>query len=264
MRILFFGDIVGEPGRKAVSANLEKLVEKYHIDFVIANGENASHGKGLTEKNYLYLLNSGVNCVTLGNHYASKEEIKDYINDADSLVRPLNLVNSFGGVGSRVFSVNGYKIRVTNLMGVAFMKEEYKNPYQSLRELIDEHKGEEAIHIVDLHAEATGEKMSLGYAFDGEVSAFIGTHTHVQTNDARILPKGTGFMSDVGMCGAYNGVLGFDSNSVINKTLFGDTKPFTINEKDDRLINACVLDIDERSGLCREIFPIKVVDVHGK
>ena len=106
--------------------------------------------------------------------------------------------------------------------------------------------------------------MSLGYAFDGEVSAFIGTHTHVQTNDARILPKGTGFMSDVGMCGAYNGVLGFDSNSVINKTLFGDSKPFTINDKDDRLINACILDIDERNGLCREIFPIKVVDVYGK
>ena len=264
MRILFFGDIVGAPGRKVVASNIEKLVEKYHIDFVIANGENASHGKGLTEKNYLYLLNSEINCVTLGNHYDSKEEIKDYINDADCLVRPLNLVKSFGGLGSRVFTVNGYKIRVTNLMGAAFMKEEYTNPYQALRELIDEHKGEDDIHIVDLHAEATGEKMSLGYAFDGEVSAFIGTHTHIQTNDARVLTKGTGFITDAGMCGSYNGVLGFDAKSVINKTLFGDLAPFTIDEKDDRLINAVVLDIDERSGLCREIFPIKVVEAHGK
>ena len=259
MRILFFGDIVGKVGRNAIKVFLPKLVDKYHIDFVIANGENATHGKGLIEKHYDDLIDAGVDCITLGNHYMSKDNILSYIDDATCLIRPLNLTKEFGGAGSLLFNVNGINIRVTNILGTAFMKEELSNPYYSLKELLEKISGEDSIHIVDFHAEATGEKMSFGYAFDGEVSAVLGTHTHVQTNDAKILENGTAFISDVGMCGAANGVLGFEKHSVINKTLFGNNERFTIDEKDTPMVNAVVLDIDDHSKKAKEIFLIKII-----
>ena len=259
MKFLFFGDIVGRVGRNAIKHNIEQLVKKYQVDFVIANGENVTHGKGLIEKHYYELLDDGIDCITLGNHYLSKDRINDYIEEADALIRPLNLLNKFGGEGSRLFDVNGTLVRVTNVLGTAFMKEEVVAPYQALKELLDEYKDENSIHIVDFHAEATGEKACFGYAFDGLVSAVLCTHTHVQTNDAKVLPNGTAFISDVGMCGAANGVLGFEKGSVINKTLFGNTSRFQIDTEDEEMINAVVFDIDETTKKCVEIFPIKIV-----
>ena len=259
MKILFFGDIVGELGRNAVKLFLPKLVEKYQIDFVIANGENATHGKGLIEKHYNFLIDSGVDCITLGNHYLSKDRILEYLDDAECLVRPINILNNVGGKGSILFECQGTKIRVTNVLGTAFMKEEVKSPYQAVRELLDEIEDEDSIHIIDYHGEATAEKICFGYAMDGLVSAVVGTHTHVQTNDARILEGGTAFMCDVGMCGAANGVLGFERNSVINKTIFGNITKFELDKNDTPMVNAVVFDIDELTHKCREIFPIKVV-----
>ena len=259
MKILFFGDIVGQIGRNAIKHSVEKLVKKYQVDFVIANGENATHGKGLIEKHYNELLDAGVDCITLGNHYLSKDRILDYIDEAEALVRPLNLLKDFGGQGSALFDVNGVNIRVTNVLGTAFMKEEVSAPYASLKELIDSLEGENSIHIVDFHAEATGEKACFGFAFDGLVSAVIGTHTHIQTNDAKILSNGTAFITDVGMCGAANGVLGFEKNSVINKTLFGNNARFEINNEDEEMVNAVVMTFDEVSKKCVEIFPIKII-----
>lgn len=259
MKILFFGDIVGRLGREAIKKHIDKLVKKYQVDFVIANGENATHGKGLIEKHYYELLNAGIDCITLGNHYLSKDRICDYIDEADALIRPLNLLKDFGGSGSLTFDVNGQLVRVTNVLGTAFMKEEVSAPYASLKELIDNTKDENSIHIVDFHAEATGEKACFGYAFDGLVSAVLGTHTHVQTNDAKILPNGTAFISDVGMCGATNGVLGFDKNTVMNKTLFGSTQRFEIDVNDVEMINAVVLNIDDETKKCVEIFPVKII-----
>lgn len=250
---------MGQVGRNAVKHNVEKLVKKYQVDFVIANGENTTHGKGLIEKHYNELIDAGVDCITLGNHYLSKDRINDYINEANNLVRPLNLLNNFGGVGSQTFLVNGITIRVTNVLGTAFMKEEVSSPYAALKELIDSNPNEDSIHIVDFHAEATGEKACFGYAFDGLVSAVIGTHTHVQTNDAKILPNGTAFITDAGMCGAANGVLGFEKSSVINKTLFGSTNRFELDTNDTEMINAVILEIDEVSKKCVEIFPIKLL-----
>ena len=260
MKILFLGDIVGKVGRRAVANNLEKLVKKYQVDFVIANGENVTHGKGLIEKHYYELLDDGVDCITLGNHYLSKDRLLDYIEDADALIRPLNISKRIGGEGSRLFEVNGVKIRVTNILGTAFMKEEVSSPYYSLKSLIDSLESEDSIHIVDYHAEATGEKMCFGYAFDGLVSAVLGTHTHVQTNDAKILEHGTAFISDVGMCGAANGVLGFEKNSVMRVTMFGEKDRFVINEEDDSIINAVVLDIDEVTKKAREIIAVKLFE----
>ena len=260
MKILFLGDIVGKVGRRAVANNLEKLVKKYQVDFVIANGENTTHGKGLIEKHYYELLDDGVDCITLGNHYLSKDRLLDYIDDADALIRPLNISKRIGGEGSRLFEVNGVKIRVTNILGTAFMKEEVSSPYYSLKSLIDSLESEDSIHIVDYHAEATGEKMCFGYAFDGLVSAVLGTHTHVQTNDAKILEHGTAFISDVGMCGAANGVLGFEKNSVMRVTMFGEKDRFVIDEEDDSILNAVVIDIDEITKKAREIIAVKLLE----
>lgn len=260
MKILFLGDIVGKVGRRTVTYNLERLVKKYQVDFVIANGENATHGKGLIEKHYYELLNAGIDCITLGNHYLSKDRILDYIEDADALVRPLNLSKRIGGEGSRLFEVNGVKIRVTNLLGTAFMKEEVASPYYALKSFIDSIESEDSIHIVDYHAEATGEKMCFGYAFDGLVSAVLGTHTHVQTNDAKILENGTAYMSDVGMCGAANGVLGFEKNSVMRVTMFGEKARFEFDEQDQGMINGVVIDFDEYTHKAREIVVVKFIE----
>jgi len=260
MKILFFGDIVGQVGRQAIKHNIEKLVKKYQVDFVIANGENATHGKGLIEKHYHELIDAGVDCITLGNHYLSKDNLLTYIEDADCLIRPINISKRIGGEGSRVFEVNGIKIRVTNVLGTAFMKEEVSSPYYSLKSLIDSLESEDSIHIVDYHAEATGEKMCFGYAFDGLVSAVLGTHTHVQTNDAKILKNGTAFISDVGMCGAANGVLGFEKDSVMRVTMFGEKGRFGFDDEDQGLLNGVVMDFDDVTHKAREIIAVKVLE----
>ena len=256
MRILFLGDIVGRIGRNAVKHNLEKLVTKYQVDFVIANGENATHGKGLIEKHYNELIDAGVDVITLGNHYMSKNNIVSYIDEATCLIRPLNVTARVGGVGSAVFDVNGVGVRVTNILGTAFMREEVSMPYQALQELLEENDGEDVIHIVDFHAEATGEKQAFAFALDGKVSAVLGTHTHVQTNDAHILPKGTAFISDVGMTGYADGVLGSTSETVVNKLIYGQQSKFQTPDDGRGIFSAVVIDIDDISGLAKQIFPI--------
>ena len=234
---------------------LPRFVEKYEIDFVIANGENASHGKGLLKNQYDELIDAGVDVITLGNHYNSKKDIIHYIDRVDRLVRPLNIINSFPGEGSVVFDLDGISVRVTNVLGSAFMNENVDNPYKSIMEVIE---NEEPcnIHIVDFHAEATGEKQCLGYALDGKVSAVLGTHTHVQTHDARILPNGTAFISDVGMTGFADGVLGCTKETVVNKILFGEHSRFETPDNGRGILSAVVIDVDDISGISKEIFPV--------
>ena len=243
-----------------VKEYLPGLVDKYNIDFVIANGENASHGKGLLRHHYLELIDSGIDVITLGNHYDNKKDIRGYIDRVDRLIRPLNLINEYPGEGSAVFDVNGVSIRVTNLLGSAFMKEEVNNPYYSFIDYVSNAEEEATIHIVDFHAEATGEKYCFAYALDGKVSAVLGTHTQVQTRDYRILDKGTAYISDVGMTGLYDGALGFDRNTVVNKLMYGNNVKFDIPSEGKGLLSAVVLDVDEISGKCIEIFPIYFVE----
>ena len=231
-------------------------VDKYEIDFVIANGENASHGKGLTRNQYFELLDAGVDAITLGNHYMSKSEILRYINQVDRLIRPYNLLKEFPGEGSVVFEVNGVSIRVTNLLGSAFMNEEVNAPYYSILNLLSDEEEPATIHIVDFHAEATGEKQSLAFALDGKVSAVLGTHTHVQTNDAHVLPKGTAFISDVGMTGFADGVLGSTAETVVNKIVYGQQSKFQVPDEGRGVFSAVVIDIDDITGLANQIFPI--------
>ena len=234
---------------------LASFTEKYHIDFVIANGENATHGKGLNRNHYFELLDAGVDAITLGNHYMSKSEILRYIDNVDRLVRPYNLIKPFPGEGSVLFDVNGVSVRVTNILGSAFMDEEVNAPYYSVLTILDEEETA-TIHIVDFHAEATGEKQALAFALDGKVSAVLGTHTHVQTADAHILPKGTAFISDVGMTGYADGVLGSLSDTVVNKLIYGKTSKFQTPDDGRGIFSAVVIDVDEITGLANNIFPI--------
>ena len=259
MKILFIGDIVGPIGRRMIKDYLPHYIKKYGVDFVIANGENVTHGKGLIRHHYDELLDYGIDVITLGNHYNSKRELEHYIDKTDRLIRPYNLIQNFPGEGTALFDVDGLTIRVSNILGSAFMKEEVNSPYYAICEINNDLEPCD-IHIVDFHAEATGEKYSIGYAFDGKVGAVLGTHTHIQTNDARIFPNGTAFISDVGMTGYYDGILGFDKDSVIKKNCFGEMSRFEVPKEGRGVFSAVLLDFDSRSHICKQITPIQFVE----
>ena len=255
MKILFIGDVCGKVGRRMLKERIPYYVDKYNIDFVIANGENATHGKGLNRNHYFELLDAGVDVITLGNHYMSKSDILRYIDNVDRLVRPYNLLKEFPGEGSIIFDVNGISVRITNLLGSAFMDEEVNSPYYSALTIMSEEEPA-TVHIVDFHAEATGEKQALAFALDGKVTAVLGTHTHVQTNDAHILPKGTAFISDVGMTGYADGVLGCTSETVVEKLIYGKQTKFQVPDEGRGIFSAVVIDVDDMTGLANQIFPI--------
>jgi metallophosphoesterase (TIGR00282 family) len=254
MRILFIGDIVSKVGRDAVRKLLPTIVEEHKIELVIANGENATHGRGLAKKHYQQLLSMGIEVITLGNHFDDRQEIRDYIGRTNTLVRPLNLIEEYPGEGSIVITKNGIKIRVTNLLLESFMKRPVQSPYARLAMLLNE--VEPSIHIVDVHGEATAEKLALAYAFDGRFSAMLGTHTHVQTRDYQILPNGTAYISDVGMTGPKNGIIGVEKNSVIQKMWFDRDTHYVYDEKDEGLLSAVVFDVDEATYKATGIYPL--------
>ncbi len=256
MKILFIGDIVSSGGRGIVSRYLKDIKIKYDVDFVIANGENAAHGKGITEKIYLELLSYGIDVVTLGNHFLLATESLNVLDRSEKLVRPLNIHSSIPGSGSKVFEVKGKKVRVTNLLGKVFINDlNPSNPFDAIDEIIN--KNDVLIHFVDFHAEATAEKLSLGWYLDGKVSAVIGTHTHVPTADERILPNGTAYLTDVGMSGPYDGIIGTRRDLVIHKQRTGLPTKFDIQEGDNQL-NACLIEIDEETGKAISIKRINI------
>lgn len=259
-RILFIGDIVGSFGRYLVTKHVPLLRQKYALDFVIANGENVTHGKGIIRHHLETLLAAGIDVVTLGNHYDAKSEIKTYIHETPQLIRPLNIKQSFPGLGSDVFEVQGISLRITNLMGQAFMEKTNQstlhNPFEVMETLLKEKPS--TFHIVDFHAEATGEKHAFAYAFDGQLTAVLGTHTHVQTNDARILPLGTAYISDVGMTGAHEGILGVKKESVIAKMWKGTSSAFEPLDHGEGVLSAVLLECDEKMGNVTHIHSFQV------
>lgn len=259
MNILFLGDIVGHGGLSSVSSFLPSFKKKNDVDFVIANGENVSNGKGIIESDFLSLIRSGVDVVTLGNHYGAKKQIFSYAKKYKNLIFPLNLLGHGEVNGSNCFDANGVKIQVTNLLGQAFLNEVVKKPFDALSNLIL-NNDIPLIHIVDFHAESSSEKATLAFAFDGVISALLGTHTHVQTNDCSLLPKGTAFMTDVGFCGYSPSIIGFDPTSVIDKTIYGIDSQFKVKENGDAIINGVLLKIDEATGFCKEITSIYAIN----
>lgn len=220
MKILFIGDIVGSSGREIVREQLPLLKQQYDIDLVVANGENSAHGKGITRKIYNQLLSYGVDVITMGNHTFSKNDIFQFIEEADKMVRPANMEPCDYGQHSVVVNVNGKRVAISNLSGEVWMNNVIDSPFYCMEDILQDIEAD--IYLVDFHGEATSEKIAFTYAFAGRVQAVVGTHTHVQTADERIV-YGTAAITDLGMCGAYTSVLGRDVEEIVTR--------FTTEEK---------------------------------
>ncbi len=260
-KILFFGDLTGKPGRIAVRDYLSSIPAAEKPDFVIANVENASHGFGLTKKNYEELQSYGIDCFTAGNHIWDKKDIFDYIEDDTVLVRPINYPENTPGVGCRVFEKNGKKIAVLNALGQVFMAP-IDSPWAILKEKIELIKPTVDYIVVDFHAEATAEKIALGkYLSELGVSFFTGTHTHVQTADEKII-NGMAYISDAGLCGAPDGVIGMDYESSLKRFLTGMPVRYEVAESARLQINAVEVTLDELHAT--DIKRINISYVHKK
>ncbi|MGP4040226.1 TIGR00282 family metallophosphoesterase [Gracilibacillus sp. D59] len=261
MKILFIGDIVGSPGRDMVQEYLPKLKTKYQPHVTIINGENAASGKGITEKIYKNLLEWGAQALTMGNHTWDKREIFNFIDEATYMVRPGNLPPNTPGNDIVYIKSNGQEIAVINLLGRTFMQP-VDDPFRKIDELINEAKKRTNIIFVDFHAEATSEKQAFGWYTDGKASVVVGTHTHVQTADNRILPNGTAYISDVGMTGPYDGILGMERESVIKKFLTGLPVRFEVPKSGRAQLSGVLIDIDNSTGKAIKIDRIQINDDH--
>lgn len=248
MNILVLGDVVSDSGCEFIRKKLPSFKKLKNIDFTIANGENSSAGNGITPFSADHLFTSGVDFITTGNHVYRRKEIFDYLDDCESIIRPYNYNPANPGRGVALIDMGMYSVGIINLMGTMFM-ENLENPFNAADKALKELEGKTKIILVDFHAEATSEKQALAYYLDGRVSALFGTHTHVLTNDDRILGNGTGYISDIGMCGVIDSVLGVEKNIVIDK--FRNNMPVRFdNAKGKCMINGCIFTIDEKSGKC--------------
>jgi 2',3'-cyclic-nucleotide 2'-phosphodiesterase len=247
VNILFIGDIVGKPGRQAVSRELHRLVDRYNVDVVIANGENASGGFGITAESAKELFACGIHLFTSGNHIWDKKEALEYLQKEERIIRPANYPDGTPGKGSAIVTTpGGTKVGVINLEGRVFMNS-LECPFRTADREIAALSESTKVIIVDFHAEATSEKTSLGWYLDGRVSAVVGTHTHVQTADERLLTEGTAYITDVGMTGSFDSVIGVRKDEPIRKFLTQLPSKFEVAKKDLRL-NGVVLTIDDASG----------------
>ncbi|NEU29297.1 TIGR00282 family metallophosphoesterase [bacterium LRH843] len=260
MRILFIGDVVGAPGRNMITEYTSKLKQHYKPTITIINGENAASGKGITEKIYKGFLDSGAQVVTLGNHAWDNRDIFEFIDDAKALIRPANFPEGTPGNGYTFVKVNDIEIAVVNVMGRTFLPA-IDCPFRKMDEIINNIKKRTPYIFVDFHAEATSEKQAMGWYLDGRVSAVVGTHTHVQTSDERILPNGTAYLTDVGMTGPYDGILGVDREPVLKKFLTTMPVRFEVAKGREQL-NGVVIDLHPKTGLAKSIKRIQINDDH--
>lgn len=252
MRILFIGDIVGEPGRKAVRELVPKIRAREKIDFVIANGENAAGGSGITPMLADELLESGVDVITTGDHVWKRKEILERISQDARILRPANYPRETPGFGSTVVaSKGGVDVGVINIQGRVFMQA-IECPFRVVKAELERIKNKARVIVVDVHAEATSEKIALGWFLDGMVSAIIGTHTHVQTADEKILPQGTAFLSDAGMTGPFDSVIGRKKEQILTRFITQMPIKFEMAEGDIQLHGA-IVDVDEKTGKANSI-----------
>jgi metallophosphoesterase (TIGR00282 family) len=256
-RLLFIGDIVGKPGRTAIIRELHRLVDQYRIDLAIANGENAAGGFGITPDTANELFSQGIHLLTSGNHIWDKKETSRYLEEETRLLRPANYPPGNAGSGSVVIETSaGIKVGVLNLEGRVYMKN-LDCPFRVADAELEQLKQQTPIILVDIHAEATSEKAALGWYLDGRISAIVGTHTHVQTADERILPGGTAYISDVGMTGSFDSIIGMDKNQAIQRFLTQQSVKFDLPKKNIRL-NAVVITVETASGKAIKIERINI------
>ncbi|MCX8065088.1 MAG: TIGR00282 family metallophosphoesterase [Candidatus Hydrogenedentes bacterium] len=261
MRILFLGDIIGKPGRSIVMSLLPEIVSEYKVDMVIANAENSAGGLGATPETINQLRVAGINGFTLGNHIWKYDTIIQSLENDDDLVKPANLPP---GTPGKEYSIlhckkKNVKVGIISILGRIFM-DPVDCPFRTSSEIISAIKEVTPVIIVDFHAEATAEKIALGWFLDGKCSAVVGTHTHVQTADERILPNGTAYITDVGMCGPYQSVIGMEINRVLTRLLTGMPKKWEV-ANGPSMLNAVIIDIDESTGKAQNIQRIIKMEV---
>ncbi len=256
MKILAVGDIIGETGIKELKNKLYQIRQKEEIDFVIVNGENAAEGMGITEKNFNDIISQNVDVVTMGNHTWGKKDIFKFI-DHPKLIRPANYPKGVVGKGYGIYECKNKKIAVINLIGRVYINILSENPFLTVKGIIKKIKDKVDIIIVDFHAEATGEKITMGYYLDGMVTAVFGTHTHVQTADEKILPKGTAYISDIGMTGTKNSALGMDVSVALKRfeTSLPERYKVALGEG---MLNGVIYDIDDQTNKVKSITRINV------
>ena len=254
MNILAVGDIVGTIGVKELQQKLPKIKKEWKIDFCIVNGENAAEGMGITENNFKDIINAGADCVTMGNHTWGKKEIFKFIDD-NRIIRPANYPKGVCGKGYRIYEVQNKKIAVINALGRAEINILVENPFLEVKNIIDTIKQEVDIIILDFHAEATAEKKAMGYFLDGEATIVFGTHTHVQTADAQILEKGTAYITDIGMTGPKNSIIGMDKDVALKRFLTALPEKYKI-ATGEAIFNACLFKVNDKTNKVESIVNI--------
>jgi 2',3'-cyclic-nucleotide 2'-phosphodiesterase len=258
MRILILGDVVGRPGRRAVQELVPALVKQEQIDLAIANAENAAGGMGVDVKSARELFGAGVHVLTSGNHIWKKKEIYPYLEDHSDLVRPANFPEGAPGRGWCEWQgADGLRALIINLQGRVFMPNHVDDPFRCVDRLLKQHGQHSRVVIVDMHAEATSEKNAMGWHLAGRVSAVYGTHTHIQTADERILPNGTAYITDVGMCGPFDSVIGIEKDIVINGFLSQLPRKFEVAQG-NVVLQGVILDVDSLTGQAQAIRRLQV------
>lgn len=262
LRFLCVGDIVGSPGLVMFQRWVPKLKEQHRIDAVIVNGENsAKNGRGITTKIIDFFKHNGANVITTGNHVWENKEVYNALNQRDNIIRPANFPPGCPGKGYAFFTVNNETVCVLNIHGRAFVREFLDCPFRAVESLLLFLQTKAKIIIVDFHCEATSEKRAMGFYLDGKVSCMFGTHTHVQTADEQVLPQGTGYITDLGYCGALNSVIGMQTSEVLLKyTLTNKMGRFVVEQKGPYILNGIIVEIDTKTGKTITIERVKVID----
>lgn len=256
MKILFLGDVMGRAGRAAIKERLPALRSEWGLDFVVVNGENATSGAGLTGAHATALLDAGADCLTLGDHAFDQKEMLTFIEREQRILRPLNYAKNAPGKGARVFSATGgRKVLVTQVLGQVFMKRPFDDPFSAVEQVLKTHPFGGAVQatVVDMHCEATSEKMAMGHWCDGRASLVVGTHTHVPTGDAQILPGGTAYQTDAGMCGDYNSIIGMDKAEPMRRFVTGMAKSRFSPATGEATLSGVYVETDDRTGKATKV-----------
>jgi metallophosphoesterase (TIGR00282 family) len=257
LRVLILGDVVGRPARRAVRDLVPTLVKKEEVDLVVANAENAAGGIGVDLKSAKELLGAGVHVLTSGNHIWKKKEIYSYLDERDDLIRPANYPPGAPGKGWCVWQQDDVQTLIINLQGRVFMPNHVQDPFRCVDEILQKQGRNVPIVIVDMHAEATSEKSAMGWYLDGRASVVYGTHTHVQTADERILPGGTAYITDLGMCGSMDSVIGMERETVIRGFITQLPRQFEVAQE-NVMLQGVLVDIDKESGRAKEIRRLRI------
>lgn len=261
MRILFLGDVMGRSGRAAITERLPALRTEWRLDFVVVNGENASSGMGLTAEHARVILNAGADAVTLGDHAFDQKDMLSFAETEPRIIRPINYAKGAPGRGFRVFeATQGRKVMVAQVLGQVFMKRPFDDPFSAIEPVLKAHPpgGLVQASLIDVHCEATSEKMAMGHFCDGRASIVVGTHTHVPTADVMVLPGGTAYQSDAGMCGDYNSVIGMDKSEPMRRFITGMVKERFTPANGEATLSGLYVETDDRTGLAKRAVPVRL------